>query len=314
MTWENPHWSGRPQPGAGPPQRLRPNVYARIARFCSAHGSIIVLLYAVLAMVCASYAASILQIDPDQPPRITLDDTTARFQADLDRQFPGVEQTFLALSDSSDPRAAREQALSLAGALSARQDLFLSAFVPGTGEFYENNALLFRDLAQVRARVDGLIQMEPLHYALASAPDIPGFASLVNEIGKAVEQGRSPPGLEALLLAASATIESAVKGKPQPVRWASLAGLDGEMASPRWFVLATPRPGFEPQAAAAARQASEGMEGSPGCGRAARLRPRLAQRVTLSCPPAWPCFWWFCSRRRCWVRSGTCWRSCWVRA
>lgn len=262
MTWDNPHWSGRPQQqSAGPRQRLRPNAYARVARFCASHGSIIVLLYAVLAMVCASYAASILQIDPDQRPRITLDDTTGRLQADLGRQFPGVEQTFLALSDSGNPQTAREQALSLAAALNAREDLFLSAFVPGTGEFYDSNAILFRDLTQVIARVDGLIQMEPLHYALASAPDMLGFASLVNEIGKAVAQGRSPPGLEALLLAASATIESAVQGTQQPVQWVALAGLDGEMVSPRWFVLATPRPGLEPEAAAAARQAAEGVQG-----------------------------------------------------
>ena len=90
--------------------------------------------------------------------------------------------------------------MALAAALSARDDLFLSAFVPGTGAFYERNSLLFRDLAEVRARVDGLIQIEPLHYALASAPGISGFASLVNEIGKAVAQGRSPPGLEACCL------------------------------------------------------------------------------------------------------------------
>ncbi len=261
MTWDNPHWSGRPQQSAGPRQRLRPNVYARLARFSAAHGSIIVLLYAVLAMICGSYAASVLQIDPDQRPRITLDENTARLQAELGRQFPGIEQTFLALADSSDPQTAREQALALAATLSAREDLFLSAFVPGTGDFYEANALLFRDKAEVRARVDGLIQAEPLHYAMASAPDILGFASLITEIGKAVEQGRSPPGLEAMLLAASTAIEAEVKGNPRPVQWVALAGLDGEVLSQRWFVLATPRPGVEPQAAAAARQASEGMQG-----------------------------------------------------
>lgn len=260
MTWDNPHWSGRPLRSAGPQQKLRPNAYARLARFSAANGSIIVLLYAVLAMICGSYAATVLRIDPDQRPRVTLDQSTARLQAELGRQFPGIEQTFLAIADSSDPQTAREQALALAATLSAREDLFLSAFVPGTAGFYAANALLFRDLAEVRARVDGLIQMEPLHYAMASAPDILGFASLVNEIGKAVVQGRSPPGLEAMLLAASTAIEAEVKGNPRPVQWVDLAGLDGEVLSQRWYVLATPRSGMEPQAAAAARQASEGMQ------------------------------------------------------
>ena len=110
MTWDNPHWSGRPQQSAGPRQKLRPNAYARLARFSAAHGSIIVLLYAVLAMVCGSYAASVLRIDPDQRPRITLDEATARLQAELGRQFPGIEQTFLAIIGqwrSPEPRASR---------------------------------------------------------------------------------------------------------------------------------------------------------------------------------------------------------------
>jgi hypothetical protein len=261
MTWDNPHWSGRPPQSAGPRQKLRPNAYARLARFSAAHGGIIVLLYAVLAMICGSYAVSVLEIDPDQRPRVTLDESTARLQAELERQFPGIEQTFLAQTENSDPQAAREQALTLAATLNARQDLFLEAFVPGTGAFYDDNTLLFRDLADVRSRVDWLIQMEPLHYAMASAPDILGFASLVNEIGKAVVQGRSPPGLEAMLLAASTAIEAEVKGSPRPVDWVALSGLGGEMQSQRWYVLAAPRPGLEPEAAAAARAAGDTADG-----------------------------------------------------
>ncbi|MCA3573961.1 MAG: hypothetical protein IOC86_08580 [Aestuariivirga sp.] len=260
MTWDNPHWSGRQLQNASPRQKLNPNAFARLARFCANHGNIIVLLWSVLAMVCGSYAASVLVIDPDQRPRVSLDATTAKLQAELDRQFPGIEQTFLAVVENSDLRIAREQAMALAAALSAREDLFVSAFVPGTGVFYETNALLFQSLADVRAKVDGLIQMEPLHYAMASAPDILGFASLVNEIGKAVVQGRSPPGLEAMLLAASASIEAEVTGAKRPVDWVALAGLDGDVESQRWFVLAAPRAGMEVQAAAAARQAASNTE------------------------------------------------------
>lgn len=262
MTWEQPHWSGRPHPSAPPRQKLRPNFYARLARFSSAHALAVVLLYAVIAFLCSVFAATFLQIDPDQRPRITLDETTVQLKAELDRQFPGIEQTFLGVVESGDPETAREQALALSASLAARPDLFLSAFVPGTGEFYSANAMLFRDLAEVRARVDGLVQLEPLHYAMASAPDVLGFASLVNEIGKAVAQGRSPPGLEAMLLAAAAAIEGEVRGNSRPVNWVALAGLQDEVQSQRWYVLATPVPGMERQAAAAARAASDGMQGT----------------------------------------------------
>ena len=261
MTWDNPHWSGRPQETAGPRQKLQPNAYAQLVRFAATHRLVFVLLYAAIALAGTGYALSVLRIDPDMRPRITLDKTTAELQAELDRQFPGIEQTFLAIVESKDPQAARTQALAIADALDANKDMFLSAFVPGTGAFYTVNGLLFRSLEEVRQRVDGLIQMEPLNYAMASAPDFMGFASLVNEIGKAVDQGRSPPGLEAILLAAASAIEAEVQGAPRPVQWAVLAGLDGEIPSERWYVLATPKPGMEREAAAAARKASEAQAG-----------------------------------------------------
>lgn len=261
MRWDQPHWSGRPQDSATPRQRLRPNLFARIARFAAANRLSLVALALFLTVLMAGFAAGRLVIDPDQRPRIALDEGTASLQAGLDREFPGVEHTFMAIVTGSDPEAARQQALALAATLRARNDLFRSAFVPGTGAFYATNALLYRSVDDVRMRVDALLQLEPLYHAMAAAPDVAGFAALVSEIGKAVEQGRSPPGLENMLLAASATIEAQVRGRPRPLDWQGLAGLDVQAGAKRWYVLATPVPGAERGAAALARQASSGTEG-----------------------------------------------------
>lgn len=261
MRWDQPHWSGKPQPGAGPRQKLRPNAFARLARFCATYPLAVVLVALLLTVGLAGFAATRLAIDPDQRPRIGLDEGTANLQAELAARFPGVEQTFLAVVASTDPETGRQQAQALAAMLEQRKDLFVSAFVPGTGPFYQANALLYQDLASVRSRVDALLQLEPLYLAMASAPDMGGFAALVTEIGKAVEQGRSPPGLAAMLLAASATIEAEMKGSPRALDWQALAGLEAEAQASRWYVLATPVPGAEREAAALSRQASAGMDG-----------------------------------------------------
>ncbi len=260
MKWDQPHWSGRPQLSEPPRRKLRPNGFARLARFAARHATVVVVLAAVLAGLAGGFAVQRLEIDPDQRPRITLDDTTAGLQAALDSAFPGIEQTFLGVVTSRDPDTARQQALALAAALNKRSDVFLQAFVPGTGEFYDTHALLYASTAEVGGRVDALLQMEPLYHALAAAPDIMGFTSLVREIGTAVEQGRSPPGLAALLLAVSASIEAEVRGQERPLRWTELAGLDAGAQAKRWYVLATPVPGKEREAAAAARRASQGMQ------------------------------------------------------
>ncbi|MFM8747729.1 MAG: hypothetical protein ACKOED_13850 [Aestuariivirga sp.] len=260
MKWDQPHWSGRPQLSEPPRRKLRPNGFAKLARFAARHAAVAVILAALLASLAGGFAVSRLEIDPDQRPRITLDETTAKLQVALERAFPGIEQTFLALVTSRDPETARQQALALAATLSRRDDVFLSAFVPGTGVFYETRGLLYRDAAEVNARVDAFLRMEPLYHALAASPDMLGLATLVREIATAVEQGRSPPGLAEVLLAASGAIEAQAKGKPRPVNWELLAGLDGGVQAKRWYVLAAPVPGKEREAAAAARQASQGMQ------------------------------------------------------
>jgi uncharacterized protein len=260
MRWDQPHWSGKPQKSAGPRQKLRPNAFARLARGCASHRLLVVLLAIALAIGLSGYAATRLSLNLDQPPRIGLDAATANLQAELAARFPGVEQTFLAIVSSGDPETARQQAQALAAMLKQQKELFLTAFVPGTGPFYDANALLYRDAGTVRQRVDALLQIEPLYHAMAAAPDMAGFAALVTEIGKAVEQGRSPPGLASMLLAASATIEAEVKGKPRPLDWQALVGLDSEAQASRWYVIATPVPGAEREAAAASRKASAGMQ------------------------------------------------------
>lgn len=261
MEWEQPHWSGRPERKQPPRRKLRPNGFARIARIAVLNRHLVLGAAIVLAVVCGGLAAATLRIDPDAGPRVTLDDATTALQADLDRHFPNIEQTFMAIVESREAETAKAQAMALSSSLRQRPDLFTQSFVPGTGPFYETNALLFASAEDVKARVDAVLQMQPLYQALAAAPDIMGLSSLVAEISKSVEQGRSPAGLEALLFAAAATVEAEVRGNPRPIDWPALAGLKGEAHSLRWFVLATPKSGVEVEAAEFARRSSDGMQG-----------------------------------------------------
>jgi uncharacterized protein len=261
MEWEQPHWSGRPDKKKPPPPKLRPNGFARMARFSVLNRHLILGIAALLIVICGGFAAVTLRADLDSGPRVTLDRTTADLQAELDQKFPNIEQTFLAIVESREADTARTQALALLSALKQRPDLFQQSFVPGAGDFYDDNGLLFASLDEVRARVDVVLQMQPLFQALAAAPDMLGLSALVAEIGRAVEQGRSPPGLEAVLFSAAASIESEVRGSARPIDWPALAGLKNGTQSLRWFVLAVPLTGLEADAAAFARQASAGMQG-----------------------------------------------------
>jgi len=254
--WEQLHWSGKPQPKPDLRRRLKPNAFARLARACARNANAVFVAILFLTALAVSVATVTLRFDPGQPTRIVLDAQTRNAQELLERNFPGIESTLVAHIELVDAAAARASAESIAAKLSRRPDLFANVFVPGTGAFYRKYAILFRDPAQVEASVALAMGMQPLYHALATAPELQGFAALVSEIGRAVSQGRSPPGLSGLLLAAAAAVEGEIEGVPRPIDWPKLAGLSATVESGRWFIIALPRPGKEREAAAFASAAA----------------------------------------------------------
>jgi uncharacterized protein len=248
-AWEQPHWSGKPQPAPDIRPRLRPNGFARLARVCARHNGAVLLLMVFACALSVTFSALTLTIDPHAVSRIALDPQTLAAQQRLDSNFPGIDTTFVARVDNKVPGAARSSAVAIATTLAKRTDLFARAFVPGTGTYYTKYGFLFRDAGDIDARVAQALRMQPLYQALGAAPDIGGLAALVTEIGNAVAQGRSPPGLAGLLLAVSAAVEGEIAGESRPIYWPQLAGLSAEMDSTRWFVIATPVMSREREAA-----------------------------------------------------------------
>ena len=225
VEWEKLHWSGRAGPAAGRKPKLKPNMFAKLARASAGNAAAVLVFFIVASVAAAAVAALYLTIDPDALPSVTLDAQTAAAQEALDSRFPGIEQTFTAVIVGEDTTAPKASAVALSQALAERPDLFVSAFVPGMGPFYDRFGLLFHPTEDIARRVGLVESMQPLFRALATAPNVQGLAVLVGEIGKAVEQGRSPPGLAGLLKAASATVEAEVQGGSAPLDWIALAGL-----------------------------------------------------------------------------------------
>lgn len=267
-NWEQPHWSGRPQETPVVRARLKPNLFARLAR-AAAHNAFMVIGLAMFVTVIGMVlAGSSIRLLPGSAPAISLDPQTAAAQSALDEFFPGIDRTFFATVENNSQTYARTSAVSVANELRRQQKLFKSAFVPGVGPFYEKYGLLYLDPEEVQRRVDVVLQMQPLFQALAAAPNLEGLAALVRQIANAVSQGQSPPLLEKVLRAAALTVEDQALGKQNPVDWVRLAGLRSEPAGTRWFIVAEPQPGQEAAAADAARVISSRIE-----------------RVTWSFPP-----------------------------
>jgi uncharacterized protein len=256
IEWSELRRSMEPRPRRVRPHpslRLRPSRFARMARFTALHP--IVTLALCMALAAASLTAAYLWLDSDAkaPAAVELDPRTVEAQAALAQHFPGIETAVFARIEALEPQAARRAAEEVAAQLRQRTDLFTDVDIPGTGPFYDRYGVFFSSIDEIDARIRRAATMLPLFHAVRAAPDLGGLTALVAEIGHALEQGRSPEGLEGLLLAASQSVEGQIKGKTRPLNWPALAGLTFEATSPQWFVIATPSAGREREAAAFAR-------------------------------------------------------------
>ncbi len=238
-----------------PSLHLRPNPFARLARLAVLRPVAVLAVFVALAVVSLTAAYLRLDVDAAAPAAVQLDPRTAAAEAALARHFPGIEAALFARIEAPEAPAARRAAEAVAARLKQRGDLFSAVDVPGTGPFYDRYGVFFAGTGEIDARVRRAEAMLPLFHAVRAAPDLGGLTALVGEIVRALEQGRSPIGLDGLLLAVAASVEGEIEGKPRPLDWPALAGLTFETASRTWFVIATPAAGREREAAAFARAA-----------------------------------------------------------
>ncbi|HEY5597738.1 MAG TPA: hypothetical protein VIK47_02935, partial [Kiloniellales bacterium] len=245
-----------------PSLHLSPTALARLARLAVLRPAAVIAVFMALAVASLTAAWLRLAIDAEVPVAVELDARTAAAEAVLARHFPGIETTFFARIEVPEPQAARRAAEAVAARLRQRSDLFTDVDIPGAGPFYDRFGVFFIGTGEIESRIRRAEAMLPLFHAVRAAPDLGGLAALVGEIIRALDQGRSPAGLDGLLLAAAASVEGEIEGKPRPLDWPALAGLTFEAASRTWFVTAMPVLGHEREAAAFARaiQAKAGID------------------------------------------------------
>ena len=245
-----------PRPRRVRPHRslhLRPTPFARLARLAALRPFAVIAVFMALTVASLATAWLRLAIDAEGPVAVELDARTAAAEAALVRHFPGIETTFFARVEAPEPQAARAATEAVAAQLRQRNDLFTDVEIPGAGPFYDRFGVFFVAIGEIESRIGRAEAMLPLFHAVRAAPDLGGLTALVGEITRALDQGRSPPGLDGLLLAAAASVEGEIEGQPRPLDWPALAGLTFETASRTWFVIATPAAGRAPEAAAFAR-------------------------------------------------------------
>jgi uncharacterized protein len=224
-------------------QRIRPNFYARLARFCAENANFVLITAMFLIAIALSLTAFNVRFDFKRPIEISRDIGIQAANQELQKEFP-VLDSLIVMRISADAAApAKTAAQFLANTLQTDKANVAHVFIPGIGPFYDRFGILYLDATEIETRVQHTAQLKPLFQALALSPNLAGLSALVTQVATAVKGGRSPQGLEDLFLQVSTTIRKLAEGKPAPLDWRAVAGLSVESKKADWVVIVEPRPG-----------------------------------------------------------------------
>jgi predicted RND superfamily exporter protein len=236
MSWEERY----SPPAEKQPRRLRPNVFARMARFACRHPLTIIGLWIALVIPAIVFVTMTWRIELQESLLVAVDPALANEQARLAAEFAEPSESIVAVIDSKDPTLARNGAERMAAKMAERTKVFRNVFAPGTGRFFDDNGVLYLNEEDLTNMVGRIERSAPLFQALSISPNLTGLAVLADQVAKVAAEGRSAEGLTALFTDASKTVQAQIEGKKRDLDWLALIKTSVNIESTRWYVLAYP--------------------------------------------------------------------------
>lgn len=229
----------------------------------------VMLLASVMTIAAAWLAATRLVINTD--PNVMLSEELA-FRAtaiELAASFPSLQDNLVIVVEAERPETAREAATKLATTLRADSANFETVFAPQISKFFDDQALLYLDLAAVEELSSRVEEAAPWLSSLSKDP------SLARVLGSATAATRGPDvsatqnrtldlALAELAVATDAWLNNAAAASPLE-SWL-LGSLPGPPQLDRYLLLVRPVFDFRSlqparKAVAAVRQAAKALEG-----------------------------------------------------
>jgi uncharacterized protein len=260
-------------------------IIARIVDACRRHAYIVAAAYLVLAIVAGIYAATHLSIDTDLGKLISSNQPWRQQEEALDKAFPQNSDLLAIVIDGATPDQASDATAALAERLGQRPDLFKTIRIPGGGDFFAQNGLLFMPKTELQSFADQLIAAQPLLGTLAADPSLTGVFGTLDLLAQGAAHGDVPASdLNGPFNAISAGIEAALDNHYAPLSWQTL--LSGRSPDPRelrHFILVQPVLDYDAlQPGARATRVIRGQANSLGLTLDRGVRVRITGDVALS--------------------------------
>ena len=225
------------------PQRLQPNIFAKIARVAYRNATFILLTWCAIIGLAGYAAVQKISTGDQRPFEFAVDSVATENMKTLNQNFPHLESLITITLNNTNPQALGQVRERLVKKLEAQKDKFDLVFAPGTGSYYDDHAILYYSKVEIDTRVAYALSLRPLFSAIAEAPSAESLATLVNEVSATIKQGRDPQGLDELFSQSAKSLQALMQGANEPVDWTQIAGLNLEPTPTSALVLVLPKNG-----------------------------------------------------------------------
>jgi hopanoid biosynthesis associated RND transporter like protein HpnN len=133
----------------------------------------------VLTLFLLGFTVEFLGVNSDNVDLLADDVPSNRALKEFAELFPILNNALLVVIDAEAPELARDAASQLAAGLSEQTDRFTNVFIPGGGDFFERNGLLYRSVEDLYDFTDHMAMVQPMIAELERDSSIANVAVLV---------------------------------------------------------------------------------------------------------------------------------------
>ncbi|HEX6996609.1 MAG TPA: MMPL family transporter [Gammaproteobacteria bacterium] len=227
----------------------------------------------VAAALAVLYAAGRLGINTDTADMFADDLPWRRAFIEYRDDFPVRDRNLVIVVDAQSSEAADRFASALVAELHARPDLYRGVFMPGEGEFFDRNGLLYLSVEELQRLSDRLAQAQPLLGLLGERYD---GAALLDVAARTLEEDAAGAELAPFYLELAEAFDAASRGAGDPVSWRRLLTGEAEQSARR-VILLQPLLDFS-----RVQPAAEAIAGIRAAARALQAQAETPVRVRLT--------------------------------
>ncbi|MCG8434727.1 MAG: MMPL family transporter [Gammaproteobacteria bacterium] len=221
--------------------RLLQSWVAAVSRY-----AIVVIIIAAAASVWLfHYTVTNIGVNTDTADMISEHLPWRRTFIDYRESFPSQVKNLVVVIESDVPELAETARDRLAAAMQAEPELFHDVHIPGGGEFFAHNGLLFLDVNELEDLADNLAGAQPFIATLARDPSAPALFSLLGTAVENREQATGPLELAPILKRMERSFVAAANEEFYRISWRELlSGGKQDAGQGPQFIMVKPQLNF----------------------------------------------------------------------